>query len=468
MTELLCQTGYPLSTKSIVEDKTIIDIDSQLCYNDSVFNSCHKFKNNNIKEQGMKDISRRHAIGLGAAAMASIVLPKVTLGAGPGGKNNIGRALIPFTIINNSGSTEPAYLYMFGNTMPASPNYHTYYLSKLNGDCTLFPVSKPNQTYGLALTGKTTNAFFPQLDAIRVYISFGKPLSITTNEFGIPIAVSADVSSDPNYLTLWDFVEATWHDYQTHTILHINTTQVDAFGIAFKVEHSGFDPANPQVPLTVINGFDSNTARGDIFNEIKNAATPTVPWNNLLISNAGKNLRALMPLKSLDLGKFPKDQLNSYVKQAVAFYDIATTNRLVFPFGGVTYTGHTEGGNFVFVPDKSASTYTIKAPTTRNCYAQDIVPNPFDGPGTAIAAALGASFLRSTLVFYPGTGFPVPQQDRSLYYTKEPICQYARIIHKFGINNHAFCYGYDEVAGDAGGNRDVQNPTSFTLTINGL
>jgi hypothetical protein len=139
----------------------------------------------------------------------------------------------------------------------------------------------------------------------------------------------------------------------------------------------------------------------------------------------------------------------------------------------VNYDGTTDsGGHFVFIPDKSkddagvaTKKYTIPRPTTRQCYAQNIVSSPNDGVGGAICAALGASFLRATLKYYPDAGFPVPQKDRSLYYTKGPICEYARIIHKYGIKNHAFCYGYDEVAGDAGENRDVFNPTGLTLTI---
>jgi Beta-1,3-glucanase len=421
----------------------------------------------------MRNIFRRQAIMLGTAAMAMIGLASFARAAD--GVNNIGRALIPFTIVDNSGSTEPVYLYMFGNTMPVGdgPKFHTYYLSHFNGDCTLFPVSTPNKVYGLKLTGKTVNAFFPQLDAVRVYISVGKQLSVDTNEFGIPDpAPSADVASNPNYNTLWDFVEATWHNYQTHTVLHVNTTQVDAFGLALKVQHSGFNPANPTSPLTIVNGFDTNTARADIF---KALATAGSPWSTLVVSNAGTPLRALMPLKSLDLGVFPKNQLDTYINQVVAFYDSAKSNRLIFLYSGVNYTGLTTGGAFVFTPDKAkgdngvaTSTYTIKAPTTRNCYAQDIIPSPNDGPGGAIAAALGASFLRSTLTFYPNAGFPVPQVDRTFYYKNQPFCKYAEIIHEHGINSHAFCYGYDEVAGDSGGNRDVFNPTSFTLTINGL
>jgi len=101
---------------------------------------------------------------------------------------------------------------------------------------------------------------------VRIYISFGNQLELKTNERALPDpAPSADVASDPNYNTLWDFVEATWHDYGTHTILHLNVTQVDAFGLAFEVEHSGFDPANPTSPMTIKNGFDSDKARASIF-----------------------------------------------------------------------------------------------------------------------------------------------------------------------------------------------------------
>ena len=70
------------------------------------------------------------------------------------------------------------------------------------------------------------------------------------------MAPSADNPTDPNYQTLWDFLEATWHKYVDHdprTILHVNTTQVDAFGLAFKVEYSGFDPSKDKrtKPLTI-------------------------------------------------------------------------------------------------------------------------------------------------------------------------------------------------------------------------
>ena len=157
------------------------------------------------------------------------------------GTNNIKRALIPFTIINNSALPDPAFLYMFGTTKPEAPQNHMFYLSDLNGDCTRFDPNVKGKTYGLRLSGSKVAAFFPQLDAVRIYISFGSPLKIDTDKNGIPSGVSADDPTTPNYQTLWDFVEATWHKYgnppDEWTILHVNTTQVDAFGLAFKIQH---------------------------------------------------------------------------------------------------------------------------------------------------------------------------------------------------------------------------------------
>ena len=172
-----------------------------------------------------------------------------------------------------------------------------------------------------------------------------------------------------------------------------------------------------------------------------------------------------------------------YIKAVSNFYLNTTDKRLTFNGpSGVNYVGQTQmtstgGFFFLFKPDKPKDnvgsdtfTYTILAPTTTQVYANSIYLGlkPQDDAGRAICSALGASYCRSTLALNPDAPFPVPQGDRSLYYQNAPIFEYARIIHSYGIDNHAFCYGYDEVAGDAGINRDVRNPTSLTLTIKGV
>ena len=73
-------------------------------------------RNHNTGGNNIRGISRREAIKRGTAAIS---LPRIARAAGPGGMNNIGRELIPFTIVTNSGSAQPVYLYLLGNTMPA-------------------------------------------------------------------------------------------------------------------------------------------------------------------------------------------------------------------------------------------------------------------------------------------------------------------------------------------------------------
>ena len=370
--------------------------------------------------------------------------------------NNIGRQVIPFTIVDNAGLSSPMFVYLYGTTNPDKPQGNTYYLSNLKtGDCTKFQPNKPAQGYGLGPYGGTQEGKFPQLDGIRIYISYFHQLQVPTNSDGIPQAPSAD-NAGPNFELIWDFVEATWHVYtKDRSVLHVNTTQVDAFGLAFKVEHSGYDPAKPERRITIVNGFDSNTARRAIFDEITQEGPP---WSKLIVAGGR---RVLMPLKAMDKGLFPKNQLDDYIAKVVKFYQ--KDNKLVFNYQNVDYVGTTDSnGNFVFVG--GGKKYSIPKPTTRQCYAQDIRANPNDGVSAAICAALGASFLRSTLMFYDE--FPVPQNLRRYFYREPPVCQYARVIHGQGIDYHAFCYGYDEVAGDAGTNRDVVNPTSIKLTIN--
>jgi hypothetical protein len=386
--------------------------------------------------------------------------------------NNIDRKTIPFTIVNNSGS-DAAYLYMFGTTDGAKPQNNTYFLSDFNGNCTKFQPNQQPQPQGLALNPNgTTDAQFPQLDGVRVYISLDEQLVISTDEYGIPIAVSADnpAPGNPNYLTLWDFVEATWHDYGDRTILHVNTTQVDAFGLALKVEHSGKDPASPDKPLTIINGFDAgNPATPTRWMILRAFSYAQPPWRDLLVIDPqnpdGNPIRVLAPIKALDQNKFPDNWLDINIAIAASQYDAHnTTHAMLFTHQTVRYLGTAHKDQQVFTFYDGEKTYTIPFPTTRQCFANDVKVEPNDGTGGALAAAFGATILRGTLG--DSSLVPVPQEQRSMYYKQYPsIFEYSSIIHQYGINNHAFCFGYDEVAGDAGANRDVRNPEYFELTI---
>jgi hypothetical protein len=387
-------------------------------------------------------------------------------------KNNEGLELIPFTIVNDSGSKKEAYLYLYSNKS-------LYYLSDFNGTVKAFGKSQPQKSYGLPLAARTTAAFFPQLEAVRIYVSFGAGLEVPTNPQGFPGNVDDRSKGNSNYFTLFDFVEANWPLGAVGPVeksrLHINTTQVDAFGLAFQFEVHGLDPADPTKDKAILTGFSTNTARANIFNGLQNAGPP---WSDLLILNAQEEyVRALQPgvaLSTRGQYKFPNTQLDAYIADCLKYYAQAT-KKLVTEYAGVNYTFSVVDGKFVFTPDKtSAKTYTIDLTppgipsATEAIYRNAIVPIPDDGPGRRVAAVLGASLLRSTLAHpaFDGDGFPVPRELRKDYYTESPVFQYAKIIHEYGINSQAFCYGYDEVALDAG-NGEVVNPTSISLTIRG-
>jgi Beta-1,3-glucanase len=332
---------------------------------------------------------------------------------------------------------------------------------------------EPNQkgkSYGLALTQNATEARFPQLDAVRIYISLHKQLIIDTNEHGIPIAVSADnpAPGNPNYLTLSDFVEATWHEFKDYSILHVNTTQVDAFGLAFEVEHRGKDPSSPDKPMTIINGFESQSeipTRRLIFEALSQKSSP---WPALVVKDPNGNpVRALAPIKALDQGKFPKDWLDESISNIEGLYrDFLSGNKMHFTHENIQYSGAAPASqNYFLFHNANGKRYTIPFPTTRQCLANDIKVEPEDGTGSALAAAFCATILRGTLGVGKSDLVPVPQEQRSEYYTAPHPFEYAKIIHQYGINNHAFCFGYDEVAGDAGKNRDVRDPEFIKLII---
>ena len=502
----------------------------------------------------MKDYSRRDAIKLGAGALAAASLPSFAR-AGLTATNNIGLALVPFTITNDTG--KDVFMYAFGTLAPGSnPQIDNYFVSDLNGDCKKFPINAGPTPYGVKLTEKVTNANWPQLPGSRIYFSVGKQLTVlNTNVNGLPNAIIPNSTADPNFDTLWDFIEANWvpvlgsetdksieekvkeiivehlgvnpdqvtrnasliedlgadsldlvellitfdeefsvevpdevaeklqtvgdiirfieERAETNTVFQWNVSQVNAFAIAFGLDLKGGTPVFPKVPSELVSGFGPGGLRAKIFADI---AAAGAPWSNLIIPDpmGGVPLRVLQPYYSIHgVGPgsgFPADQLHDYVnKTIIPFYDESTTNRLVYAgLLPLQWKGFTSGGKFIFKPDNQATTttYTFSAPTTGECYGNTIVGNPIDGNSGAIAAALGASILRSTLAFY--TGFPVPQADRNLYYSKAPFFEYAKIIHKFALNNHAFCFGYDEVAQDNGEVQQVWNPTSLAVTIHGL
>src|SRR5260370_5975654 len=172
--------------------------------------------------------------------------------------------------------------------------------------------------------------------AFTAVSNVGKKLIVpSTNIDGNPLAIIPNSTADPNFDTLWDFIEGTWAPGPGgNTVFQWNTTQVNAFAIAFELDLKGGRPSSPKVPSEVILGFGPGGKRAKIFSDITAAGAP---WSNLIIPDpmGGVPLRVLQPYYSIHgIGPgsgFPTDQLFDYIHNTIlAFYDQSTTNRLVY------------------------------------------------------------------------------------------------------------------------------------------
>src|SRR5260370_28944320 len=316
-------------------------------------------RNQDQGEPSINGISRREAIILGAAGAAAISFPSIT--RAKSGTNNLNLPLIPLTITNETGAD--VYMYAFG-TLVQGIKRTSVYISNINGDVQALPLNAGLAACSVKLPAKVTNANFPQLEGVRIYFSVGEPLPVTsTGPTGLPNALVGWINSPqhPEFPLLWDWVELNWPQLSDRSLLVGNITQVQMFGLAFKLVLNGFNPAKPTEPLTFTNGFASGGLRAKIIEEIKAAGAP---WSNLIINNpafGGVPLRVLQPGSAIAppggpaivVPLFPKDQLFDYINNVILpFNDTSTKNRLVAAHI-VVYLEWEENmccGNFIFVP----------------------------------------------------------------------------------------------------------------------
>jgi hypothetical protein len=373
-------------------------------------------------------------------------------------KNNIGRELIPLTIRNQSKQGN-LYFYLVGTTEPTNQANHCYYLSDFNGDVTLCTPTDGETSYSLPLTEAETVIQFPRLSAVRIYFSFDKKLNVVVGENGIPSATIGWVK-DSNFETIFDWIEPTWEVNATDMTLGINTTQVQMFGIPFSLTASGFN-ADKQ-PVTLSDGFKAGTSRHQIIDAFKQAPAP---WNKLVVSAPAGDVdyRVISPDTGMQFDdSFPRNQLDDYIKQVWEKY---TTETLTASAEGVTLKGQVnDTGNLVFTSDAGAKIAAFPKPDTYTVYTSGPVPTDVSpenaGKAGVIRTALQAGFMRSTLL----VNAALPDCDTDGYYKSEPVNQYARTFHQFGIDGKAYAFGFDDVC-DQSGVIIVHNPQSIAITL---
>jgi hypothetical protein len=408
------------------------------------------------------------AIGLGGLALTEALgqearpaaLPR-TLPIYP--KNNIGREIIPFQILNQTGRND-VFFYVVGTTEPKTPNFNWFHLSDFHGNVTRCVVGN-QQTYSMPLLQGDQTIQLPRLSAIRVYFSFGKKLFLDVGAVnGVPTS-PAGWLPDTNFHTLFDWMELTWeknlnddgtfHDFT----LGGNTTQVDMFGLPMSLGLSGFDAVGNRIRVS--GGFRVSGVRNQILDTIADAPEP---WQDLIISDPATKfaLRAVSPYHGMELNVFPRSQLDSYINAVWEHYE---TNPLLAPgVVGVDYVGTVaesgpNNGKLVFKSNGQPD-IVFNKPTSFVVYTSGPVPQVREAKSNRIGALLQAAFLRSTLL----THNTLPFCDSNSFYQAAPVNLYAKTFHHFANHAGAYAFGFDDIC-DKSSFIIVHNPLSLGITL---
>ncbi|WP_454916082.1 beta-1,3-glucanase family protein [Xanthobacter sediminis] len=389
-------------------------------------------------------------------AAAGLLLAAPALAA-----NNMGLETIPLTINNNTGSgknIQVSITGMIGNTW--------YTVTDKQGNVARSTYSAAPKSFAVNI-GKATKVSMklPQLVGMRIYVSVDKPLKVNTSRDGVPGAPAGWVPNDPNFNTIFDWAEFTWVKDGLST-LGGNLTQVDMVGLAMRIDLTGLD-SDLKTVVTKKAGFAvaaKTTARQTFFNTLLKAGAP---WNALVMrDSARKPIRVISPYHGMEMGWFPRSQLQSYINQVYQRY---ATKTLSGTTEGVTFTGKTVGTTLVFTQPKTGASFRFPKPDSFKAYTGNFVPTPLPSDpvlerrGRAIGALLQGAFMRSTLL----ANTNLNACKKAQFYKNAPVNVYASTLHTLAIGGKAYAFGYDDTC-EQSSYIGVHKPRSLVLTLGPL
>ncbi len=343
---------------------------------------------------------------------------------------------IPFQLKNKSQVKKDLYVYIVG--MEGANWVH---VTDTAGTYQTFTEQTTPVPFGINVgKGKKVDLVLPQLQAMRIYFSFGKPLMLTVSSANVPGVPAGWSDGDPNYKTLFDWTEFTWVQDGGHSTLGGNATQVDMFGFATKIRLSGKE-GDFTTPVVKKSGFKKNNSRKKIIAALKDADDP---WDKLLVGKKRNPTRAIAPYHGMNSGVFPKNQLNKYINKVWKTYETETMSASP---QNVAYTGQVKGGKLVFTKKGDPSTsFSFPKPSTKAVYEGAILPDPIPGnmlveqQARAIGALLQGAFMRSVLL----EEGDLDACKTKTFYMEDPVNEYASAIHKPAIDNLAYAFGFDD------------------------
>ncbi|GHH01404.1 glycoside hydrolase family 64 protein [Streptomyces rubradiris] len=374
-----------------------------------------------------------HTLTRGAlplAAAATLLGGLLALGS-PGRADAAVPDTIPLKITNNSGRSEPVYVYDLGTQLSSGRQgwadadgvFHAW---PAGGNP---PTPAPDAAIPGPAAGQSKTIRIPKFSG-RIYFSYGRKLDFRLTTGGL-VQPAVQNPSDPNRDILFNWSEYTLNDAG----LWLNSTQVDMFSAPYAV---GVQRADGGVTTT---GHLKSGGYSGFF-----AALRAQPggWGNLVQTRSdGTVLRALSPLYGVETGALPANVMDDYVNRVWQKYSTSTLT--VTPFAdqpNTKYYGRVSGNVMNFTNSAGTVVTSFQKPDASSVFGcHKLLDAPNDTVRGPISRTLCAGFNRSTLLVNPSQ----PDATPDGFYRDAVTNQYARAVHAQMADGKAYAFAFDDV-----------------------
>ncbi|MGW3210041.1 glycoside hydrolase family 64 protein [Streptomyces sp. NPDC001135] len=364
------------------------------------------------------------------AAAAALVGGVLAFG-GPGRADAVAADTVPLQITNNSGRSEPVYVYDLGTQLSsgrqgwadANGAFHAW---PAGGNP---PTPAPDASIAGPAPGQSKTIRMPKFSG-RIYFSYGHKLDFRLTTGGL-VQPAVQNPSDPNRNILFNWSEYTLNDAG----LWLNSTQVDMFSAPYAV---GVRRSDGGVSTT---GHLRSGGWTGFFNTLRGRPGG---WAGLIQTGSdGSILRALSPLYGVQTGALPPNVMDDYVNRVWQKY--ATSTLTVTPFTdqpGTKYYGRVSGDVMNFTNASGAVVTSFTKPDADSVFGcHKLLDAPNDTVRGPISRTLCAGFNRSTLLVNPHQ----PDTTTAGFYQDAVTNQYARTVHAQMADGKAYAFAFDDV-----------------------
>ena len=359
------------------------------------------------------------------------------------------------------------------------------YLADAKGTLTKsVPASKP--TTSLCVNVASAKSFvFPELNAARLYVSYGKPLAFAVGGNARPIPPSPANPKDPNYGTKWDFFELSYipEAGATSGRFNFNLSVLQSANLNMQFAVSGLIPGTT-TPKSYTRGWNPGGYAAFV-----KSVKANKDFAGLVLAGTNRVLAPGTAIQAYVQNLIPAPIFSStYYKQYVAkSWTKYQTDTLTFigdpPIGSqkkVTWTGQVVKGQFVFTPP-SGNTLGLIPMVWNQPSSADIFENNFlfcvSGCGKShaqqanyanqIFGTLMGVYNRSVMLTettFTNDPFGAWCTNQSTWYQDPTTNVYSQFIHANSIKGLAYAFQSDDHC-DVSSFVAVWNPTNFTITF---